>query len=357
MHIFWALFDQDYLSPARSYWTWHHDELDVAMLDNFYYAIAHQHHPSRADRHGTELAQSDIADVNPDWKCWYQYLDGGRDSQGRPGRFVLLCGFIKREEFRQIAGSLAGLNRLPAIQGIRETAIQRPVPPPEDLSINILDEDLLQASDMNSTSLPGENESVLLANVIADTPLITLGASPNRAPFPLNDRSELASEGYNFPDTEPSQANVAQNTGDIGSSHRTQKTGARKSCRRSGVGKYSIAEYVTRPECLIACLLVVCVLAILVVPQWEPFSTIDRDPSATGVNPGDLVRLTPGSLASKAIVAERQTWPILDPYQFSSWQVGFPLATFVAGLLLGLTLNRVMVQVRAQRLVTRCPIR
>ena len=48
MRCYLAAFDQAHLSEDRTYWTWHHPDLSMQVLDSFLYECATKHWPGEA---------------------------------------------------------------------------------------------------------------------------------------------------------------------------------------------------------------------------------------------------------------------------------------------------------------------
>ncbi len=98
MRFYLAIYDPAYLQNDGSYWTWRHAELSPRILDRLYYRIAEKFEPESM----TGLTPSDIhggcCDLCENWLCIYRFLNGGRDTRGRPGRFIVLCAFVKHSD-------------------------------------------------------------------------------------------------------------------------------------------------------------------------------------------------------------------------------------------------------------------
>lgn len=88
-----ALYDAAYHAGGGSYWTWKHPELAEDLLDRFYYDFARLCSADEANVAHDNNIEEGCARIDENYFCWYQWLNGGHDLRGRPGRRVLLCAF------------------------------------------------------------------------------------------------------------------------------------------------------------------------------------------------------------------------------------------------------------------------
>lgn len=99
MRIRLACYDPAHLSPRGSYWAWNHPDLSLATLDELYYGWVASQVPDCEI--GPNELRGGLVAAGSDWCCWYRFVNGGRDRQGRPGRWVLLCAFCERSQLNQ----------------------------------------------------------------------------------------------------------------------------------------------------------------------------------------------------------------------------------------------------------------
>ncbi len=139
MKLFLAAYDPAHDSSTGNYWVWAHKDLPPALLNDFYYTVAtknisgNPNELSAADWHGGWAA------VDETWTCWYRFLNGGRDLRGRPGRFVILCAFCRREDTTN--RNVFGILDHKVFQELAKAApSSRPIPKPAkfpDLEVDV----------------------------------------------------------------------------------------------------------------------------------------------------------------------------------------------------------------------------
>ncbi|MDR2441289.1 MAG: hypothetical protein LBE12_18155 [Planctomycetaceae bacterium] len=129
MQLYYALYD-----PATpqdgTYWTWFAGILQKETLHNFYNDIAVKQLPPEPNK----LEPSDIWGGIVRYRNWtvlYRYYNGGYDSKGRPGRYVILTAWIPTDETAQI--DLAPIFDNNTFKGIAENSQKLPVPEPLSL--------------------------------------------------------------------------------------------------------------------------------------------------------------------------------------------------------------------------------
>lgn len=104
-----ALYDSARRS-SQSAWVWRHSDLNDRVLDTFYYGVV-------APRFGLEPElQATFATVDDEWCCWYRLFDGGRDSLGRPGRFLVAAALMLRSDVTEV--DTTGITELPFFQDV-----------------------------------------------------------------------------------------------------------------------------------------------------------------------------------------------------------------------------------------------
>jgi hypothetical protein len=104
--LHYALFDQSYDNGGNGFhWTWFDEKcLSKEMLQKFYSDFGKEHLPRSMNKlessNHWELKPDDIwggiVRFESDWIVIYRYYNGGKDKQGRPGRFVLLTAWLKK---------------------------------------------------------------------------------------------------------------------------------------------------------------------------------------------------------------------------------------------------------------------
>lgn len=95
MEFLAATFDHAHPGSRGDYWAYAHPDLETAVLDRLYFEVVApslRDHPEWAGL--SEL--SGFATLGPRWACWFKRFDVGNDLKGRPGRFVIACGFFDR---------------------------------------------------------------------------------------------------------------------------------------------------------------------------------------------------------------------------------------------------------------------
>lgn len=148
MRIYLALFDPAYNTIEGSYWTWHSPELQLSILDHFYYDFAIKHIPP----HPNALPLSDVvagaAYLDNGWGVVYRFFDGGRDRQGRPDRYVMQTAWFRRTD-------ITHLDCLDLIESEEFLNIGRrapsacPVRPPEKLLLEWTTDDAETLADLS----------------------------------------------------------------------------------------------------------------------------------------------------------------------------------------------------------------
>ncbi|WP_425619502.1 hypothetical protein NA78x_002904 [Anatilimnocola sp. NA78] len=98
MKIYLALYDPAFQAADGTYWTWHHPVLSLELLAQTYYEGLAADLPPDPSALTESVVWGGMVDVNREWRCYYRFLDGGRDTRGRPGRYVVLCGFVPGRE-------------------------------------------------------------------------------------------------------------------------------------------------------------------------------------------------------------------------------------------------------------------
>ncbi len=134
MRCFLAAFDQAHRAADGSYWTFRHRNVPEPVLDALYYDFAAKRWPEV----GTPITCDDLrggcARVHEDWVCWYRFIDGGRDTVGRQGRYVLLTAFI--EQIHHQGRDWSGVLQSQKFQELaRQAQLAGPLPTPSSLEL------------------------------------------------------------------------------------------------------------------------------------------------------------------------------------------------------------------------------
>ncbi|ODA29175.1 hypothetical protein [Planctopirus hydrillae] len=132
--VFWALRDSD---AERDYWVWQSSNIPHGMLTRILKHTQELDPSLQARESSPEDCQGGFLTLDDEYGGFYLYLDGGRDAAGRPGRYLLLVGIVKRS-------SLAEVEIVdPLAMGLfGELAVRQPllasVPAPQSLETSIL---------------------------------------------------------------------------------------------------------------------------------------------------------------------------------------------------------------------------
>lgn len=133
--ILLALFDSACRYADGKHWAWRHPAISHSLLDDLFYRVADRR-TQHLDQGGPDDVPIGYAQVDAEWRCWYRFLAGGRDQQGRPGRFLLLCFFGRNEDNAFVSPLWLSTN--PVFQQLVNTACtNRPVPAPDSLASNL----------------------------------------------------------------------------------------------------------------------------------------------------------------------------------------------------------------------------
>ncbi|MDO4426225.1 MAG: hypothetical protein Q4D17_10745, partial [Planctomycetia bacterium] len=97
MNIHYALYDPSYPAPGGGYWTWRSSKIYPGELDSLYYDFLRKN-LAESPNSLTPRNLHGGAVVLPDWLVVYRFFNGGRDTHNRPGRYVILTGWIPRNE-------------------------------------------------------------------------------------------------------------------------------------------------------------------------------------------------------------------------------------------------------------------
>ncbi len=132
--VCWALRDSD---AERDYWVWQSSKIPRGKLTQIL-KYTQELDPSLQARESLpEDCQGGFLTLDDEYGGFYRYLDGGRDAAGRPGRYLLLVGIVKRSSLAEV--EIAD----PLEMGLfGELAAKQPflasVPAPQSLETSIL---------------------------------------------------------------------------------------------------------------------------------------------------------------------------------------------------------------------------
>ena len=134
MKIHLALYDPSYIGSERNYWTWRSSSIPERILGAIYYDCLIKQKPERPEN----ITGSDLfggAVLLQDWVVVYRFYNGGRDTHGRPGRYVILTGWIKRDEVENSAPSNVFSSEL--FEKLASVPAPCPTPAPDSLDVDI----------------------------------------------------------------------------------------------------------------------------------------------------------------------------------------------------------------------------
>ena len=137
MKVLLAVHDASYHAPNGSYWTWHHPELMIDELNRFYYRVAAQSHPNNSESLAHLQPGFQFAVIDESRSCYYRFVEAGYDTKGRPGRFVLLCGFVRSSTGHPSTQVMSRLYESHTIQEIVRSCSLTPVPVPAEQAIDL----------------------------------------------------------------------------------------------------------------------------------------------------------------------------------------------------------------------------
>jgi hypothetical protein len=139
-----ALYDPACQAEDGSYWTWRHADLNRQLLeDAFYSAIRHNVPSDERVLRDSELIAGYLKLAEN--QIYFRVVDGGRDRQNRPGRYVVICAVATASD--EPAPSPEEIWRSRAFERLAEAALRKcPVPPPPNLEMG------LEASERESNS-------------------------------------------------------------------------------------------------------------------------------------------------------------------------------------------------------------
>lgn len=97
--VCWALRDSD---AERDYWVWQSSKIPRGKLTQIL-KYTQELDPSLQARESLpEDCQGGFLTLDDEYGGFYRYLDGGRDAAGRPGRYLLLVGIVKRSSLAEV---------------------------------------------------------------------------------------------------------------------------------------------------------------------------------------------------------------------------------------------------------------
>jgi hypothetical protein len=164
VHQFLAAYDPAHPSPNGNYWVWHHPVLPAKALESYYYDVAVPCLPENPNDLGATDMCGGCAALDEVWCAWFRFFNGGRDLQGRPGRFVILCAFVRREDM--VGWDCSGILESEQFQNMARSIPPCPVPKPDALEIDfvpkvVVVEPLLLASAKLGTKVNLEGDSAI----------------------------------------------------------------------------------------------------------------------------------------------------------------------------------------------------
>ena len=165
-----ALLDPSYRTPDLSSWPWAAAELSRPLLDQIYYKWLAESALTKLDLLSGAKFWGGVVCVDEQTICWFRFLEGGRDTLGRPGRIVLLCALGTRNEYAGSSGILVGQD-FASVAASARTSIPVPAPP----TLYISQEELVSATrDAGETKYGRrklEHALAELNTLVRDTPV------------------------------------------------------------------------------------------------------------------------------------------------------------------------------------------
>jgi len=136
MRIFLALFDPSYITRGGAYWSWRSPELNIKLLNKLYYEVANLNRPEDPNQLSNSTILGGFATLGEGFTFAYRFGNGGYDSFGRPGRFVMVVAGLHRDQSGPC--DLEVLVSGPVFSKVLADAQQScPVPAPLELEIDL----------------------------------------------------------------------------------------------------------------------------------------------------------------------------------------------------------------------------
>ncbi len=136
MKIHFALFDPSYLTIDGAYWTWRSSGFDMKLLNKLYYEVAGLDRPEDPNRLASSTILGGFAAIGEDLVFAYRFGNGGYDSFGRPGRFIMVVAGLRLDQTEPC--DLEGIVSGPVFSNALANAQQScPTPEPPDLEIDL----------------------------------------------------------------------------------------------------------------------------------------------------------------------------------------------------------------------------
>ena len=89
-----AVYDSSVRSASGSHWQWRHRDLQTLLLDLLYYNVI----SPQTEGMAADAPDAVFASIDDEWCCWYRIYNAGRDSFGRPGRFLIAASLLRRAD-------------------------------------------------------------------------------------------------------------------------------------------------------------------------------------------------------------------------------------------------------------------
>lgn len=132
MRLFLAIYDP---ASQTDYWVHRHDVIPKKILDSFYYGIV-RYKPDNIEKFGWEDIYAGLATIDKTWCCWYRFMAAGRDTFGRPGRFIIVTAFFYRDG--PLTHQTEKILESPIFRNLAQIAPQTyPIPRPESLEFEL----------------------------------------------------------------------------------------------------------------------------------------------------------------------------------------------------------------------------
>ena len=132
-----ALYDPSQPSAEGSFWSWRSPSLDRRHLDRLYYDIAAANRPEDPSQLSDSSIVGGFALLAADQMFAYRFGNGGRDTHGRPGRFVMVVAGLRLDQSN--GSDLAAIMTCQAIAEVLTKApYSCPIPAPAELEVDVI---------------------------------------------------------------------------------------------------------------------------------------------------------------------------------------------------------------------------
>lgn len=128
MRICYAIYDSAFTTDEGHFWTWFDCSLSLGVLRSFF-DVASKHRPDKMSELTADDFWGGVVRLEKEWTVVYKVFNGGYDSNGRPGRYVLLTAWTPTKETEGI--DMLSVFKCPVFKTVAATVDQLPVPKPK----------------------------------------------------------------------------------------------------------------------------------------------------------------------------------------------------------------------------------